>query len=164
MIPDYVVQLQEIQRQFKTFTDVFKETDWKDCVQQRYYDTYVDRSDFYISCIMSGEKCRGKGLNDLLAFIDEKQKEMHSLTGMPEYIPDYVPGGMIDGLVRIDNEYVFGVHGPLAPSEVPVVNREGEREYWDREEHGHKPGELTEAEVEEVLLNRGIKKCCGGQP
>ena len=156
MIPDYVVQLQEIQRQFSAHTDMLKDTYWKDCVQESYYSKYIDEYDSNINKAISGKECKGKGLNDFLRFLDEKQREMYSITGIQVYIPDYAPSGIMDGLVRIDDNRVFDVHGPLSPSEEPVVSEYGERKYWDKDKYGHKPGELDDGEVSDVMQKRGI--------
>ena len=39
-IPDFAMQVQEVQRQIEAQSDVTAQ-DWKDAVQQRYYDNYM---------------------------------------------------------------------------------------------------------------------------
>ena len=82
-IPDFAMQVQEVQRQIEAQSDVTAQ-DWKDAVQQRYYDNYMnaykEKMELYIH---GGSGISGKGINDLLVFLDEQMQKMEQLTGVP---------------------------------------------------------------------------------
>ncbi len=79
MVPDFVEQIKNVQSCLKTQAQLTGES-WKDCVKERYYDTYIDVYDKQLDTIVTGSGyIYGMGLIDLLKFIDEKQTEMESL-------------------------------------------------------------------------------------
>ena len=76
-IPDFVMQIQEVERQLDSQFTITAD-DWKDDVQKRYYKDYVDKYKELIDRYINGDdfgNMSGKGLNDLLIFMNEKDAE-----------------------------------------------------------------------------------------
>ena len=124
MIPDYVLQVQEIQRNLETQSLVTREG-WQDSVAKRFYEKYVDEynktTNLYIN---GGMGMMGMGLDELLRFFDQKQQEMERLSGV----------GM-------------SIH---AESGSRIHNDWRERENWN----GTQPGDLNAHEVKRIMNER----------
>jgi hypothetical protein len=128
MIPDYVLQVQEIQRNLETQTIVTREN-WQDSVAQRFYDNFIQKyEDTIYLYIHGGIGITGMGLDELLRFFDQKQNEMSQLTGM--------------GL-NIDTNFGGKVH-----------NEYRERDPWNKHYDGTQPGNLNAGEVKEIMNER----------
>lgn len=127
MIPDYVLQVQEIQRNLETQSIVTREG-WQDSVAKRFYEKYVDEYDKKASLYINGGMgMMGMGLDELLRFFDQKQQEMERLSGV----------GM-------------SIH---AGSGSRIHNDWREREGW----RGTQPGDLNAREVKGVMNERDRK-------
>ena len=159
-IPDFAMQVQEVQRQIEAQSDVTAQ-DWKDAVQQRYYDnymnTYKEKMELYIH---GGSGISGKGINDLLVFIDEQMQKMEQLTGVPADLTFMcAAGASYTGSVR-DN---YGVSIPVeAFKEIQerdgvVHNEKRERDYWREEgtffepDNGTRPGQYSNEEIKQIM-------------
>jgi hypothetical protein len=128
MIPDYVLQVQEIHRNLESQSIVTREN-WKDSVAQRFYDNFIKNYDDKIYLyIHGGMGMTGKGLNDLLQFFDQKQNEMTQLTGMS---------------LNID-----------AGASSKVHNEYRERDPWSENYDGPQPGNLDAGEVKGIMNER----------
>jgi hypothetical protein len=131
MIPDYVLQVQETQRNLETQSLVTREN-WQDSVAQRFYDNYVNKYDEKIYLyINGGMNITGMGLDELLRFFDKKQNEMEQLSGMNMSI-DAGSGE------RIHNDY-------------------RERVDWYEPYKGPQPGNLDAPEVKGIMNERERK-------
>lgn len=83
MTRDYVPQMLEIQRAVLSQAETTKSM-WQDDVAKRYYGDYVDCYEKYIDAYLrGGSEIRGKGLEELLEFFEQKTEEMAQLTGCP---------------------------------------------------------------------------------
>ena len=159
-IPDFAMQVQEVQRQIEAQSDVTAQ-DWKDAVQQRYYDNYMnaykEKMELYIH---GGSEIYGKGINDLLVFLDEQMQKMEQLTGVPADLTFMcAAGASYTGSVR-DN---YGVSIPVeAFKEVQerdgvVHNEKRERDYWREEgtffepDNGTRPGQYSNEEIKQIM-------------
>ena len=159
-IPDFAMQVQEVQRQIEAQSDVTAQ-DWKDAVQQRYYDnymnTYKEKMELYIH---GGSGISGKGINDLLVFLDEQMQKMEQLTGVPADLTFMcAAGASYTGSVR-DN---YGVSIPVeAFKEIQerdgvVHNEKRERDYWREEgtffepDNGTRPGQYSNEEIKQIM-------------
>ena len=82
MIPDYVQQVYEIHGALAAQA-LATQNDWQDSVAKRFYEKFIDKyeekTNLYIN---GGTGIVGKGLNDLLIFFDEKEREMAALGGI----------------------------------------------------------------------------------
>ena len=159
-IPDFVMQVQEIQRQIDAQCDVTAQ-DWKDAVQKRYYDNYIDTYKETIELyIHGGSGIVGMGLNELLVFLDEQMQKMERLTGVPAEVTFMcAAGASYTGSVN-DNS---GVNIPVE-SFIEVQNRDGvvhnerhERDYWQEEgsffgvNNGTRPGQYSNEEIKQIM-------------
>lgn len=160
-IPDFAMQVQEIERQIEAQSEVTA-GDWKDDVRKRYYDNYVnqykEKLELYIH---GGSDMTGKGINDLLVFLNEKMQEMEGLTGISADVSFMMAAG---------NSYYGGVkdnfNSEINVEDAQEVKRRNgivhndyhERDYWsDRNScsgNGPRPGEYTGEDIEEIMEKR----------
>jgi len=133
MIPDYVLQAQEIQRNLESQSIVTMEN-WQDSVAHRFNDAFIkpyeDRIYLYIN---GGMDITGMGLDGLLSFIDRKQSEMEQLSGMSINV------------------------NPSSGSEGRVHNEWRVRDPWYEPFNGTQPGNLDAREVKGVMNSRNSK-------
>ena len=128
MIPDYVLQVQEIQRNLESQSLVTMES-WQDSVAKRFYANYMEKySDVIYLYINGGMEMRGKGLNDLLEFFDQKQNEMAKLTGMDINVD-------VDSYSKGHNQY-------------------RERCSWNENYEFSQPGNLNAGEIKGIMNER----------
>lgn len=151
-IPDFAMQVQEVQRQIEAQCDVTAQ-DWKDAVQKRYYDNYMnaykENMELYIH---GGYGISGKGINELLVFIDEQMQKMEALTGISSDVTFMCAAGASHtGSVR-DN---IGVNIPVeAFYEIQerggiVHNNKRERDYWRDDDT--RPGQYSNEEIKQIM-------------
>lgn len=156
-IPDFAMQAMEIVRQIEAQSSVTAE-DWKDAVKDRYYTNYVEaysqKIDLYIH---GGSGIVGKGINDLLVFLDDNMQQMAQLTGISEDISfSFAAGSSYSGGVRDNFSRLIDV-----PHQNEVERRNGvihneyhERDYWDESNRGSRPGQYTSDEIQEIMRQR----------
>ncbi len=160
-IPDFAMQVQEIERQIEAQSDVTAE-DWKDAVQKRFYDNFINaykkKLELYIH---GGLEMTGKGINELLMFLDEKMQEMEAHTGFSsDFTFRFAAGASYAGTVRDG----FGNHIDVEDTN-EVRNRDGvvhsdnrERDYWQNQPtiiippyNGSRPGEYSNEEIKKIM-------------
>lgn len=159
-IPDFAMQVLEIERQIEAQCDVTAD-DWKDAVQQRYYDNFIgsykEKLELYIH---GGLGMTGKGINDLLVFLDEKIQELESHTGVPaDLIFMVAAGDSYTGTIRDSEGNCIDVDDSYE-----VKNRDGvvhddnySRDYWKNQSsfippyNGSRPGEYSPEEVLKIM-------------
>ncbi|MDR0540985.1 MAG: hypothetical protein LBH19_02105 [Dysgonamonadaceae bacterium] len=130
MIPDYVQQVYEIHGALAKQALAAQE-DWLDSVAKRYYEKFIDKYEEKVNLyINGGMDITGKGLNELLVFFDEKEREMAALGGM-----DMGGSGNYGG--KIHNEY-------------------RERVNWDNY-RGANPSQLNAPEIKGIMNERNRK-------
>jgi hypothetical protein len=96
MIPDFVLQLQETERNLKS-QSIATRGQWQDSVAARFYNRFIDEYDKKINAYLFGDvSMYGMGLDELLKFIDAKQNEMKELSGMDLPTQDYSMGRVHD--------------------------------------------------------------------
>ena len=131
MIPDYVLQVQEIQRNLESQSIVTRES-WQDSVAQRFYDNFIKKyEDTIYLYIHGGIDITGKGVDGLLQFLDQKQNEMSQLTGM---------------CLNIDSGSGSKVHNSFR-----------ERDPWSESSNGQQPGSLDAGKVKKIMNERNYK-------
>lgn len=128
MIPDYVRQIQEIERQFGSQAAVTAEK-WSDDVAKRFYYKFVDRYSKDMHSYLTGEGITGKGLDDLLRFVEQKANEMTALSGITP---------------------IAGFPGESRP----IMDPYGNRIPWSKYQDGNPPGELSDREIEDLMHER----------
>lgn len=159
-IPDFAMQVQELQRQIEAQSDVTSQ-DWRDLVQKRYYENFIhaykEITDLYIH---GGMGMYGMGINELLVFLDEQMQKMEELTGVPADVTFMcAAGASYTGSVR-DN---YGVNIPVEAfrkvqeRDGVVHNEKHERDYWREEgslfepDNGTRPGQYSNEEIKQIM-------------
>ncbi len=126
MIPEFVQNVYEIHGHLAKQA-LATEKDWKDSVAKRFYEKFIEKYEETVNLYINGGMgITGKGLNELLIFFDEKEREMAALGGIDMGSGNY--GN------TIHNEY-------------------RERVNWDRY-NGPNPSELNAPEVKEIMNDR----------
>lgn len=166
-IPDFVLNLQEIQRTVGEQAAVTAEL-WRDSVEKDFYYEYVEPFDHVINVVIHGrdgmDYIYERSLNDLLVFISDRIDEMANIA---ECSPDEIyqqayhhgdQSSYSDDLL-IDN---FGCSmDPMNDRHVRArggVVHDGRltRDYWDPLSHGARPGELDNKDIGEIMERRDI--------
>lgn len=155
-IPDFAMQVLEIQRQIETQGEITAE-DWNDAVQRRYYENYMtmykDRLEQYVH---GGQQISGMGINDLLVFLDKKVQEMEALTGISADITFACAAGAACGSSLRDtsgNSVNVTSSGEVRMRGGIVHNSRQERDYWDegRSQNSSRPGQYTDKEINKIM-------------
>lgn len=162
-IPDFAMQVQEIERQIEAQSEATAD-DWKDDVRKRYYDNYVnqykERLELYIH---GGSGMTGKGINDLLVFLNEKMQEMEGLTGIPADVTFMRAAGegYIGGVRDNFDSYIDVEDAREVRQRDGIVhNEKHERDYWDDggysigTRNGPRPGEYTDEDIKGIMEKR----------
>lgn len=157
-IPDFVLQVEEVERQLKTQMDVTAD-DWRDRKKDEYYQKYLDKyCDMIDTYINGGSDMTGMGVNDLVVFCDNKLQEMERLSGISAnvqfelaaigrhngHLNDY-----FDNDIDVENMEMVQKRGGI------VHNEQHVRDYWDNDSHssgcnGPRPGELNQEDIRQV--------------
>lgn len=129
MIPDFVLQMQEIERNLKS-QSMATQRQWQDSVAARFYNKFIDEYEKKISAYLYGDvSMYGMGLDELLKFIDTKQNEMKELSGIDLPAEDYLMG--------------------------PVHNNKRERDPWNTNISPFKqPGEMDAEDRHKIMEHR----------
>ena len=157
-IPDFVLQLQEIERQLKAQMESTAD-DWRDRKKDEYYQKYLDNyCDDIETYINGGGNMSGFGVNDLVVFCDQKLQEMESLSGVPADVQfELAALGQHDGHVVdfFDNDMNVEEMGMIQKRDGIVHNDQRIRDYWNNDPNsgnynGPRPGELNQDEIREI--------------
>lgn len=167
-IPDFVLQVQEVERNLKAHWRVLQD-EWQCDAARRFnsniIDPYTDNFKHYIK----GDKIKGLGLDKLLQQMDKHLQDMEQLTGVPADVAfECATSRQHDGKVINWFGNVVDVENDEC-----VVKRDGivhdelrNRDYWndnpesykpEDEYDGVKPGELGVNEIQ-YILNQKNKK------
>jgi len=157
-IPDFVLQVEEIERQLKTQMEATAD-DWRDRKKDEYYQKYMDpyceRIETYIN---GGDNMKGKGVNDLVVFCDTKLQEMENISGIPANVQfELAAIGQHDG--HLKNYY----NDDMNVEDMEMVKNRGGivhdnrhvRDYWNNNEYygnydGPRPGELSQDDIRDI--------------
>lgn len=156
-IPDFTAQVLEIQRQLEGQAAATSD-DWKDSVKDRYYARYIDpyrqKIDLYIH---GGSDMFGKGIDELLVFLDVQMQEMAKLTGLSDDLAfSCAAGDGHTGSVRDNygNPIDVSGHEDVRNRDGIVHNKRFERDYWNESIHGSRPGQYSNEEINEIMKQR----------
>ena len=96
-LPDFVQQTLEIIRQFDTQVEVCR-NNWQDKVSDNFYFQYAQKIDDVVQRFLNGDSMNilgdninGKGLNDLLIYVQKKEAEIESICQDSTYV---IEGGL----------------------------------------------------------------------
>lgn len=160
-IPDFVLQVKEIQRQLKTQMDITAD-DWRDKKREEYYqkymDSYCERIDTYIN---GGNNMKGMGVNDLVVLCDTKLQDMEQLSGIPANVQfELAALGQHDGHLRdsYGNDMNVEDMDMIKNRDGIVHDERNVRDYWNNTPNdigfnGRRPGELNQNDIKEIYNN-----------
>ena len=160
-IPDFVLQVKEIQRQLKTQMDITAD-DWRDKKREEYYqkymDSYCERIDTYIN---GGNNMKGMGVNDLVVLCDTKLQDIEQLSGIPANVQfELAALGQHDGHLRdsYGNDMNVEDMDMIKNRDGIVHDERNVRDYWNNTPNdigfnGRRPGELNQNDIKEIYNN-----------
>lgn len=158
-IPDFVMQLQEQERQLKTQMDATAD-DWRDEVKDKFYDKYMDTySEMIETYINGGKDMSGKGVNDLMEFMDQKLEEMEDLSGISADVQFQAASlGQHDGHMNDFFDYDMNVENMQCVKDRGGIVHDNNRvrDYWNNNPgspgyNGSRPGELKQDDIKEIM-------------
>ena len=168
LIPDFVLNLQEVQRSIGEQAGVTAAL-WQDCVKERYYEKYVERFDHYINIVCNGidgtETIYQRSLNDMLEVLSDCIMEMADIMHTsPEYLYQEAYYGRVldpDEADQMKDNYdqTFNpMHDRHVEDRGGIVHDDRlTRDYWDTTIHGARPGEIGNEDVNRILEERGLR-------
>lgn len=161
-IPDFVLQIQEVERNLKARWRVVK-TGWNGAAADSFDSNVMSKFSLYIEQYITGKGITGLGVDKLLSQMDKHLEGMQQLTGMPADVAfECAAGPQHDGCVKnwfgndidVENDERVIERGGIVHDELR------NRDYWkddieslrhDEEYDGVKPGELGNKEVVGIL-------------
>lgn len=79
MIPNFVDNVYTVHGALATQA-LATQNDWQDSVAKRFYENFIEEYEKKVNLYINGGiGILGKGLNELLVFFDEKEREMAAL-------------------------------------------------------------------------------------
>ncbi len=156
-IPDFVLQIEEVERQLRTQMEVTAD-DWRDRKKDEYYQKYMDpyceRIETYIN---GGTNMKGMGINELVVFCDNKLQEMENLSGIPANVQfELAAVGQHDGHLNdyFDNDMDVESMDMIKNRGGVVHDNQHVRDYWDNSNgcgyNGPRPGELAQDDIRDI--------------
>ena len=157
-IPDFVLQIQEIERQLKTQMEATAD-DWRDRKKEEYYQKYMEKyCEDIETYINGGRNMRGLGVNDLMIFCDQKLQEMEELSGIPANVQfELAASGQHNGHLKdyfdsdidVENIDLVKHRGGIVHDSKHV------RDYWNNNHNcmdynGPRPGELNQEDIQKI--------------
>lgn len=155
-IPDFVLQIQEVERNLKATWEVVHE-DWRDAAAQSFNDDVMSIYVSNFSRYITGDNLTGYGVDELMQQMDKHLQDMAELTGISEDVQfAFAAGPQHNG--RLNNAF----NKELEVEESNSVIRNGgivhdfnrDRFYWDERLDGAKPGELSNDDIVELYKNK----------
>lgn len=157
-IPDFVLQIQEAERNLKARWQVAQE-DWKDAAAESFNDGIIDPYCKNFHQYITGEGITGFGVDKLMQQMDKHLHDMADLTGMSEDVAfTYAAGGQHNGKVNnwfdreidVENMEIVKKRGGI------VHNENRDRDYWNDNPYsydydGIKPGELQDKDIKQIM-------------
>ncbi len=155
-IPDFVLQIQEVERNLKAEWQLVQE-DWRDQVAERFNSGIMEPYSLNFQKYITGEGIKGYGVDQLMQQMDKHLQEMARLTGISEDVAFVCAAGpQYNGKVNNWHDDEINVE------ECKVVNNRGgivhderrDRDYWEERYDGVKPGELRDKDIQEIFKDK----------
>lgn len=152
-IPDFVQQIQEIERNLKAQWNVTRQI-WLDQQAERFDESVMQPFCQNFQDYITGNNLTGYGVDELVKRMDKHLQDMSSLTGVPANYAFAMAGGCqhaTNGEIRC-----FG--GCIDVEDLDIVKDRGgvihderrDRDYWCQGNHGVKPGELQNKDILDI--------------
>lgn len=160
-IPDFVLQIQEIERNLKAEWKLVQE-DWRDEVAERFDSNVMKPYCKNFEQYITGDGISGYGVNDLMNQMDKHLQDMTALTGISEDVAFVCAAGpQYNGNIRnwygqdidVNTSNVVRARGGI------VHDEKHDRDYWDTDPRsdyydGAKPGELRDRDIQNIFNNK----------
>lgn len=155
-IPDFVLQIQEIERNLKATWEVVHD-DWRDESAQSFNDDVMPIYLSNFSRYITGNNLTGYGVDELMQQMDKHLQDMAELTGISEDVQFTCAAGLQHNgklhNVLNDEIEVEDSNGVIRNGGI-VHDSNRDRFYWDERLDGAKPGELSNEDIVELYKNK----------
>ena len=157
-IPDFVLQIQEAERNLKANWQVVQQ-DWRDATADSFYEGIMEPYCSNFQKYITGEGIRGYGVDKLMQQMDKHMQDMAKLTGISENVAFVCAAGpQYNGKINNWNEEEIDVeNNELVKKRGGIVhNTNRDRDYWDDNSNsinydGVKPGELQDGDIKKII-------------
>jgi hypothetical protein len=160
-IPDFVLQIQEAERNLKAQWQVAQK-DWRDESSANFNSGIVEPYCKNFHEYITGEGIRGYGVDKLMQQMDKHMKDMARLTGVSEDVafvcaagPQYNGGvkNWFGDEIDVDGSELVKKRGGI------VHNENRDRDYWNDVPYtpwydGVKPGELQDGDIQKIMIQK----------
>ena len=160
-IPDFVLQIQEVERNLKAQWNLVQD-DWRDGASESFMNDIMEPYNRNFQQYITGNGIKGYGVDQLVQQMDKHLQDMEKLTGVPaDFAFACAAGPQYNGQVKnwFDGE-IDVEHDKHVMERGGVVHNEmRERDYWDDDPlsvryDGVKPGELQDENVQDILKQK----------
>lgn len=155
-IPDFVLQIQEVERNIKAEWKVTHE-DWQDESGQNFDEGIMQPYFLIFNQYITGDGIKGFGVDDLMKQMDKHLQEMEKLSGVPQDVQfECAAGKQYNGKLINGKLHEIDVQGhDWVRARGGVVHDENRnRDYWDEYNDGAKPGELRNNDIIEIYKEK----------
>ena len=157
-IPDFVLQIQEVERNLKARWQVVQ-SDWRGATADSFNDGVIEPYCSNFHKYITGDGIKGLGVDQLMQQMDKHLNEMARLTGISEDVAFVCAAGpQYNGGVKNWFGEEIDVEGHELVSERGgiVHDEKRDRDYWDDDSHslgydGVKPGELQDEDIQSII-------------
>lgn len=155
-IPDFVLQIQEVERNLKATWQVVQE-DWRDKSSENFGNWIMVPYTKNFSQYITGDGISGLGVDDLMKQMDKHLSDMERLSGVSQDVQFcFVAGKQHDGkLINIHGGVVDAEDNSRVNDRGGVVHDHNrDRDYWDSNSDGAKPGELDNNDILKIYKDK----------
>ena len=155
-IPDFVLQVQEVERNLQAEWQLAQE-DWKDHIAERFNNGVIEPYSKNFQQYITGDGLKGYGVDQLMQQMDKHLHDMSALTGISEDVAFVCAAGpqhngrvnnWSDDEIDVENLDMVKDRGGV------VHNDNQDRDYWREHCDGAKPGELRDNDIQEIFKNK----------
>lgn len=153
-IPDFVLHIEEVERNLNASWNMVRMDTEGDCVIDAFEKGVYEPYSGYFRRYITGESLYGLGVAELMTKMDEHLEQMSDLTGRSPDVAFSCAAGPQYGLaVSAGEKDMIDVEDiNLVQDRGGVVHDERrDRDYWDPEKDGVKPGELQGQDIKNIL-------------
>lgn len=160
-IPDFVLQIQEVERNLKAQWQVVQE-EWRDSAAESFNNNIMEPYTRNFQQYITGEGIKGYGVDQLVQQMDKHLQDMERLTGISaNYAFSCAAGPQYSGKLNnwFDRERDVENNGNVMARDGVVHNELRDRDYWNDNPNeidydGIKPGELQDENIQEIMKNK----------
>ena len=155
-IPDFVQQIQEVERNMKACWQVTQD-DWKDQSAQSFDEHIMQPYLKVFESYITGEGIKGLGVEELMQHMDKHLRDMEEISGVSQNVQfAFAAGCQHNGKLNNWNDDEIDVEeSDLVKGRNGVVHDDNRnRDYWKEDTNGTKPGELKDKDILEIFKEK----------